>query len=67
MSEKPIDWMPSEVTYQVGDRVKCLDGVERPVAAVSTYMTSPWGDRDALGRPWPDVQVQPRKPRRRKR
>ena len=33
-----------------------------------TYMTAPPGsDRDSLGRPWPDMQVQPRKPRRRRR
>jgi hypothetical protein len=31
------------------------------------YMQSPWGDRDALGRPWPEVKVPERKPRRRKR
>jgi hypothetical protein len=36
--------------------------------APAGYMTlPPGGDRDALGRPWPEVKVPERKARRRKR
>jgi hypothetical protein len=38
-----------------------------PGAPTGYMQKAPGGDRDALGRPWPEVPVAPRKPRRRKR